>query len=344
MKLTARDADGYFAKPDPDRAGLLIYGPDAMRVALKRQQVIGSLLGDRAEEEMRLTRMDGGSLRSNPAQLLDAVKAVGFFPGRRAVFVEAATDATAPTFQNALEEWRSGDASIIVTAGQLKTSSKLRKLFESHRNALAAAIYDQPPSRMEIERLLGVAGVAQVSSDAMGALTALSTDLGPGDFAQVLEKLALYMYDDQRPVDVDDVAAVAPQSVEAGLDDLINVVAETKAGEIGPLLRRLMSQGTTAITLCIATTNHYRTLYAAAADPSGPAAGIGKLRPPVYGPRRDRILRQAQSWGAPKLESALTELTNTNLALRSAGQTAPQMAVMERCLIRLSMMGRSPRR
>ncbi|MCE8468645.1 DNA polymerase III subunit delta, partial [Rhodovulum sulfidophilum] len=43
MKLSPRDAAGYFARPDPDRPGLLIYGNDAMRVALKRQQVIAAL-------------------------------------------------------------------------------------------------------------------------------------------------------------------------------------------------------------------------------------------------------------------------------------------------------------
>ena len=77
MKLSAREADGYFARPDADKTGLLIYGGDAMRVALKRQQVLAALLGPNADEEMRLTRMAGGDLRSDPAQLVDAIKAVG---------------------------------------------------------------------------------------------------------------------------------------------------------------------------------------------------------------------------------------------------------------------------
>ncbi|MGE4328239.1 MAG: DNA polymerase III subunit delta, partial [Pseudodonghicola sp.] len=60
----------------------------------------------------------------------------------------------------------------------------------------------------------------------------------------------------------------------------------------------------------------------------------------VYGKRRDKIVRQAQSWGAMRLESALTILTDTDLLLRSAQQTAPAMALMERTLIRLAMLGR----
>lgn len=50
-------------------------------------------------------------------------------------------------------------------------------------------------------------------------------------------------------------------------------------------------------------------------------------------------MRQASHWGRDRLEKALSVLTDSDLSLRSAGQTAPQKAVMERTLIRLAMMG-----
>ena len=338
MKLSAREANGYFARPDADKTGLLIYGADAMRVALKRQQTLKSLLGANAEEEMRLTRMAAGDLRKDPAMLLDAVKAVGFFPGPRAVFVEEANDTVGLAIEAALQDWATGDAQIIVTAGQLKATSKLRKTFENHRNAYAVGLYDDPPGRAEIEQMLKDAGVQNISGESMTALADLGRELGPGDFAQTLEKLALYKRGDDSPVSHEDIEAVAPRSTEAALDDLLNVVAEARSTELGPLMRRLEAQGTNAVSLVIGATRHFRTLYAAAAHPGGAAEGIARLRPPVFGPRRDRMLRQAQNWGAPKLETALTVLTDTDLQLRSAGQTAPGMAVAERALIRLAML------
>ncbi|NSY40310.1 DNA polymerase III subunit delta [Leisingera sp. ANG59] len=341
MKLSPREADGYFAKPDPGKTGILIYGGDAMRVSLKRQQVLAALLGPGAEEEMRLTRLPGGDLRKDPAQLLDAVKAVGFFPGVRAVFVEGANDTATPAITVALEEWQPGDAQIVVTAGQLKASSKLRKAFEGHSNAYAAGIYDDPPSRAEIERILGEAGIRDVPGDSMSALTDIANDIGPGDFSRMIEKLALYKHGDNSLLSLDDIGAVAPQSTEAALDDVLNVVAEGRSSEVGPLIRRLQAQGTNAVTLCIGATRHFRTLYTIASASGGPAQGIGQLRPPLYGKRRDRMLRQAQNWGANRLETALTIITDTDLALRSAGQTAPALALMERALIRLAMLSRA---
>lgn len=338
MKLSGRDAPGYFARPEPQRTGLLIYGSDGMRVALRRQEVIAALVGPQGEEEMRLTRIPAADLRKDPAMLLDAIKAQGFFPGPRVAFVEDATDALAQIVTDALTDWREGDAQVVVTAGQLKASSKLRKLFENHPNAYAVAIYDDPPSRAEIEAILAKSGLRDIGGDAMRDLTTLARELDPGDFRQTMEKLALYKLDDGAPVSSEDIAACAPGSTEADLDDVLHIVAEARSGEIGPVMKRLRAQGVHPVSLCISATRHFRTLYAAASDPGGAAQGIGRVRPPVFGPRRDRMLRQAQQWGADRLEQALTLLTDTDLQLRSAGQHAPDMALVERTLIRLAML------
>ncbi|SIO48229.1 DNA polymerase III, delta subunit [Rhodovulum sp. ES.010] len=338
MKLSPREAARYFARPEPGRTGLLLYGADAMRVALKRQEVIANLLGPNAEEEMRLTRMHASDLRGDPAALADAIKARGFFPGPRVVFLDDATDGLADTVAAALADWQEGDAQLVVTAKQLTPRSGLRKLFEGHPNAYAAGIYDDPPGRDEIEAMLGQAGLGPIDRTAMAALTDLAMALGPGDFRQTVEKIALYKLGDDTPLTPDDVAACAPRSTEAEMDALIHVVAEAKRQEIGPLLNRLAAQGATPVGLCIAATRHFRALHTAAADPEGPARGIARVRPPVHFKARDRMVRQAQSWGVRRLEQALSLLIDTDLALRSS-QRAPQMALMERSLIRVARLG-----
>ena len=331
MKLNARDATRYFAKPDPDKAGLLIYGADAMRVALKRQQVLAALLGESAEEEMRLSRMTGADVRKDPAMVLDAIKAVGFFPGPRAVFVEEVNETAAPGILAALADWHTGDAQIIVTAGALKPTSKLRKCFESHPGTYAVGIYDNPPTREEIEQTLREAGLAAPSGDVMAGLTALAQALDPGDFRQTVEKITLYKLGDLEPLSLLDVAACAPTSTEADVDDVLMVVAEARAAEIGPVMQKLMAQGVTPVSLCIGAMRHFRTLYRVACDTSG--------RPSVFGPNAQRMIAQARSWGPARLETALTVITDTDLQLRSAGQHAPGMALVERAFIRLAMLG-----
>ncbi|EPX77800.1 DNA polymerase III subunit delta [Litoreibacter arenae] len=339
MKLAPKDARAFFAKPDPTRTGVLIYGPDAMRIAMRRQEIIAALVGPQGEEEMRLTRIPASELRKDPAMLMDAIKAQGFFPGQRVAFVEDATDTVAKAIEAALKDWQQGDATIIVTSGQLTPRAALRKLFEGHNNAYAAAIYADPPGRDEIEAELRKAGVTDIPPDAMGDLVDLGRVLEPGDFRQTVEKLALYKHGDTTPVTPDDIANCAPATSEASLDDALDIVAEGRFQEIGPILAKLEAQGVAAVRLCIGATQHFRKLHLAASDPKGPDAGIARARPPVPFKRKDRMLRQARAWGTYKLETALRLLTDTDLQLRSAS-TAPQMALMERALIRLAMMNR----
>jgi DNA polymerase III subunit delta len=336
VKLSGAEAVRYFAKPDPARAGLLIFGADPMRVALRRQQVIRALIGPEGEAEMRLTRMAAGDLRRDPAALLDALKAQAFFPGPRAVFVEDATETTAVPLKEALADWQTGDAVLVVTAGGLTAKSALKKLFDDARNAVCIGLYDDPPGREEIEGLLAAAGLRDVGREGMAAVMALARDLDPGDFRQTVEKIGLYKWGDATPLTVDEVAALAPATIEAEVDDLVAAVAEGQSSAIGPLIQRLAGQGTNAVTICIGAMRYFRGLHKASCDPAGVSAGIAKTG--GYRPRHEAMARQAGDWGTRKLEQALAELVDTDLTLRSAGQRAPAMAVMERALIRVAMI------
>jgi len=328
-----------FANPDPDANVFLVYGQDAMRVALKRQELIIGIVGPGGEEEMRLERIPASRLRKEPTLLSDMIKMQAFFPGRRAVLVEEAGDAVTKAITSALVAWKPGDAQIVVTAGALTKRSSLRKAFEADRTAHAAGIYNDPPAQGEIRDRLRLAGLRDIDGHAMSALSELAHRIAPGDLWQTISKLGLYKLGDDTPTTTEDVEACAPATSEVELGDLLDVVAEARTKDIGPLVQTLLGQGVAPISLCIGVTRHFRALHTVSCDPGGPGVGIAKLRPPVFGPRRDRMQRQARRWGLGRLEQALGMLTDTDLRLRSANQNAPQMALVERTLIRLSMLG-----
>lgn len=323
MNLRGAQAERFFRDPPPDTAGALIYGADAMRVALKRQDLIANLAGPQAEEEMRLTRLSGADLKADPTAVLDGLKAVGFFPGPRVVFVDAVTESQGAPILSALDGWAPGDAALIVTAGGLKKTSKLRKAFESHPSAVAVGLYDDPMGRDEIEAAIA-AEALRLTAEARRDLDQLAAQLEPGDFRQTLTKLSLYAGGEE--IGPDAITAMAPATIDADMDEVIHAAAEAQSGRIGPLMRRLAGQGVQPVTLVIFATRHFQQLH-------GLACGTGQ----AWGPRRDAMQRQARAWGTQRLEGALAMLMETDLTLRSAS-AAPQMAVMERALIRLSRM------
>ena len=254
MKLSGRSAVEFFRKPDASLSGILIYGQDAMRVALRRQELVLALVGPDGQDEMRLTRLSAAEARKEPARILDGLKAQGFFPGPRVVLVEDAGDGLSAPIGAALEDWQAGDAQLVVTAGQLNARSSLRKLFEAGQSAVAIGIYDDPPSRAEIEAILNAAGLSEIEREAMTDLEALGRALDPGEFRMTVERIALYKRGDPAPLSSEEIATLAPASIEAAVDDILHVVAESRHGEIGPLMARLRAQGISAVALSIAAT------------------------------------------------------------------------------------------
>ncbi|MCB1354150.1 MAG: DNA polymerase III subunit delta [Rhodobacteraceae bacterium] len=337
MKLSGRDAARYFDKPDTGGAGALLYGADAMRVAHRRKALILALIGPKGAEEMRLTRLSGADLRRDPAALNDAVKAVGFFPGARAVLVDEAGDGNAEAIRATLADWRPGDAAMVVTAGTLTPRSALRKAFETAKNAFAIGIYADAMRRDEIEAALTRAGLERIEPGAMADLEALAAGLDPGDFDQVLEKIALYMRGVADPLSSADVAACAPPPPEAELDALIDLVASGRADALARAFARLGGRSGASTSLTIAAARHFRLLYAASLDPAGPDAALSRARPPVFGPRRARMAAQARAFGPARLERVLDQILEAELRLRS-GRPTPGLALVERLFVRIARM------
>ena len=288
---------------------------------------------------MRLTRIAAGELRRDPAAVLDAVKAVGFFAGARVVLVEDATDAASAVVLGALKDWREGDARIVVTAGGLGAGSSLRKGFEAARNAVAVGIYDDPPGREEIEAALAAAGLARPDREAMGDIEALARALDPGDFAQFVEKLGLYKRGDPAPLSAADVAACAPPTTE-DVDEVLMLAADGAAGRLASAFGSLAARGGSPTGLTIAAGRHFRTLYAAACAAEGPEAALARARPPVFGPKRARMAAQARALGPAAIEQALSQIMETELMLRSS-RPLPGPALVERLFVRIATLRRS---
>ncbi|MBC6442557.1 MAG: DNA polymerase III subunit delta [Rhodobacteraceae bacterium] len=336
MKLAGAQAAAFLARPDGCRAGVLLYGADAMRVALKRQALVRALAGPRAAAELRLTRMAGADLRRAPAAVRDALKAIGFFPGRRVVLIEEAGDGATDALAAALGDWAEGDATLVCTAGRLTPRSRLRKLFESAPDAVAIGIYDDPPGRDEIIQALKTAGLAQVPPAAMQALVSLARSVDPGTLAQIIEKLALYKLGAPDPVTEQDLAAILPETIPADVTQAAEAAAEGRTADTITALARLAGQGVTPVALCMGAARHFKLLYAIAAAPGG-AAVFARHR--IFGPRRDRLARQARRLGPGRLARALTMLMDTDLALRSP-RPPPGRAAVERTLVRIALAGR----
>lgn len=339
MKLNGRDAVRFIKAPDLALAGVLIYGEDTVEVSNRKSVLVKTLLGSGDDAEMRLTRIQPSDIRSDPAVLIDSMKAQGFFGGQQVVVVDGAGDGTVPALSAALNDAVRGDGYLVVTAGILPARSKLRKLFESMGNAAAAPCYADVPDRMAIRELLTEAGIGEVTDDALVDLEALARGIDKGALRDLIERLFLYSCDDSAPLSADDVIACAPGSGDVDLDETIAVVADGKAEQIGPLLSRLQAQGQSPTGLVIAAQRYFRSLHSvlsAAAAGTSIDSAIGGLRPPVFGPRRDALSRRCRTWKLAQVEGAMSVLLETDNDLRG-GTGAPGWPLLERAFLKLAL-------
>ena len=336
VKLYARDAKRFLDQPDTAKAGVLIYGPDPMLVINGRDRIIGALAG--RHSGVACDRVPADSLGNSPEKLVSMIKSEGFFAERRVICVDGGSDRVAAAASAALRDHADGDGWLVITAGQLRPASKLRKLFESSDNAVALPIYDAALSPLEVRSALDAAGLREIDDSAMQDLVSLGNDLPPQFFAQTVAKLALLKAGDATPVRSEDVEASAPPMGDGSLEGLLSHVIEQRPQEVGLALRQAIGNGHSPISILIRARREYRSLFTAASDPGGAAKGVARLRPPVLGPRRDRMLRQISKWGAAGAETALVNLLAADRQLRTAGSRAPAAASVERVLMRLSMM------
>lgn len=333
MKIRGADVARFCAAPPKGIVGALIFGEEPGLVAARRDTLLAALLGAQARAEMRISVLAAGTLRGDPAAVDTALRAGGFFAGRRAVVVGDATDALAPVLAAALGA-AVPEAFLLVTAGTLPARSALRKAFEAAKDAAAAPCFRDAPTRAGLSGVLRQAGIEMIGEDALDELMAIAADLDPVLVDGLAAKIALYKQHDSLPLSAADIAACAPPRGAAAVDDLLDAVSAGQPAATLAALAMLDSQGVSAVEIAIAAGRHFRQLHALAVGAEGPeAAVLARIGPPS---RRDRLAAQARHWGSTRLEAALGALHDADALLRQGGNR-PAAAIIARVLLRLAI-------
>lgn len=329
MTPRAGDAAAFCRAPDRELAGALLHGADEGLVAMRRRELVAALLGPEADP-LRLTRLEGAAVRRDPAALDDALRARGFFAGRGVVSLEGATDALAPALAGVLADAAPEDAFLVASAGTLKPSSELRRLFRTGRRLVELEVRAETPGGDEIEARLVELGLScGLEEEARHLLAGLGASLDRVSFDRLLECVALYSLDAPAPLRAEDVRLLSPAGLDAEIDAFVDAVAAGRPEQVGPTLRRVVAAGASAVTLLLGLQRHFRGMLAAASGGAG--------RGPLWGARRDVAAAQARAWRPGRLEQAARMLYEADARVRSA-ERAPALALVERCALRLALM------
>ena len=339
MKVAARQADSFARNPDAAARAVLVYGPDAGLASERVQTLIAGALADPADPFRRVD-LTGDTLEAHPAMLADEAAALNLTGGRRVVVVRGAGDRHVAAFATVLEA-PSGDAFIVVEAGNLGPRSTLRRAFEKSATAAALSCYADDAGSLPdlIRRTLQDDGV---TADA-AAVDFLVGQLG-GDrllSRRELEKLALYVGAGGTAT-AEDARAIVGDAGALSLDQLADAVASGDREGLEGLLDRSYRFGNKPVTMLGAIARHLQKLEVLVAQmEAGSTAdqAMRGLRPPVFFKRQAALLRQLDIWTAANLGRAMNIVAEAELACKTTGM--PDRPLCERALLQVATAARS---
>ncbi len=215
MKSDRRGFERLLDKPEPGTRFYLFHGYDEGQSRAYAERLLQGLGAEKVS-------VSAAAAKSDPTILADDAAAIDMFGGRRAIWVEPANDDICDAVE-ALLEAPASESPVIALAGGLRKTSRLLKIAEAHRLALAHVSYElnERDSERMIEELARGQGLRLAPGLAARIAAACGGDRGV--IAQELAKIALYL----------GASPERPMAADAGALDAIGAGSEGEWMGIG---------------------------------------------------------------------------------------------------------------
>lgn len=334
MKIQAGRADGFVARPPADCRAILLYGPDAGLIRERLTIATKAIAGD-ASDPFRVSELSATILKDDPARLADESAALSLTGGQRVVRILNAPDSLAGLLGNFLAN-PTGEALVLVTAGELGPKSPLRKLFEEEPKGAAVACYADEGQGLDglITQHLAKLNL-RIAPD---ALQILAGRLG-SDRMMVrseLDKLSLYI-GGAGTVTAADIQEAMGDGAEATQDELAQAVMSGSQMGAQTALERLLREGTAAVAILRSAGRYILRLHLASGQMrKGKSAeqAIEGLKPPVFFKSKPVMAAQLKSWTPERLAQAMDMLIQAELDCKTTGM--PAEAICGRTLMQIT--------
>ncbi len=328
MKLDARRVGAFLQNPAGARV-VLLHGDDVGMVR-ERAEALTRLIAGGLDDPFRvaeLTREEAGGLDLEAAVL-------PMTGGRRVVRVREAGEPT----RDAIDRMLKGNAPalVVLEAGALPATSRLRKLVEAAPDGVAIACYPEEGRALgdTIRDTLSEAGV-KAEPEALVWLTAhLGADRA--STRQELHKLILYV-GRGGTVDAEAAAACVGDFAGLSLDDALFAATRGDIATADRALELSLADGATPVGVLRLSLLHMQRLHRArrAVDRGlTPAEAAKAARPPVFFRRVGDFTRALSLWPEPALIAAMEAVSEAERNCKRTG--TPDQAICRNMILALA--------
>ncbi len=335
MKIAPKRIPSFLKTPDPKARAILVYGRDAGEVQERLAALVSTVLDD-PKDPFRLRELNASDIKKDAAKLRDEAAAQALGGGRCVLQIRSAGDDLTSIFRDFLGD-PSGDALLLLGAGDLGTRSTLRKFFERADNAATLPCYGDTGSTLTQVINDELAGV-EITDEARGYLLA---HLGADRMVtrRELEKLALYM-DGETKITLPDVLQSIGDSSTLTLEDIAFAVGRGAREALEQALARTHLEGTSPIAILRATSQHFLRLHLVRGRMErgeDVSTALQALRPPVFFKRLPAFREQAARWQLDAIGRVLELLGAREVTCKSG--VFPAKAICDRTLLEIAVRG-----
>ncbi len=335
VKVAPRDITRHLKALSPDIRAVLIFGRDEGLVRERADQ-IGKQIVEDLNDPFQVARPTGEDVKNTPSILLDEANAISMMGGRRLVRYEGAGAEAVEAFKTLMTA-DAVEGLTVVTAGDLKPSSGLRKAAESAKNALSIACYEDSAGDLMglVQNMLSAAGLGADQDAVHYLVDNLGSDrmVSKGE----IEKLILYKGGEGGQITLMDVRACIGDTAALGLNQIAEAVTAGDMGRLEKNLERAWTAGENAIAIIRTCQNRMMRFHQVrGATEKGVCIGdaVNKLRPPVFFAEKQKFQNEVSRWSLKKIEGALEILLEAELACKTTGN--PADVICARALLRLA--------
>ncbi|KUO60354.1 MAG: DNA polymerase III subunit delta [Alphaproteobacteria bacterium BRH_c36] len=318
VAIKSHEAARFLKAPDRSISAVLTYGTDAGLVT-ERARAAAKAWAGLEDPPSEITRLDDADLETDPDRLSVELMTVPMFGGRKIVLSSTGRRINAVLLKELIEPGPLPGV-LIVEAGNLKPTDKIRSLFEKAKHAAAIACF--PDEGRDLAVLVDEEVKAAKMTIAPEAREVLLAQLGADRVLSrgEIAKLVLYCSGRKR-IELDDVEAIVSDASELGVDRIVDAAAGGEPGVAVRELSRALNSGESPQTVIIALQRHFMRLHRIQADVTSGrsiADAMKALRPPLHFKQKNAVTAQVRKWPMAHLDRALAEIAK---AARNARQT-----------------------
>ncbi len=326
MKFTGYTINSFLQRPDPSLRAFLVFGVDNGLVVETFNKVSALIVPD-LNDAFNVVNLTCDDIKGNPSVLSDEASAYSLMGGRKVIRVTEADDSVTESLKLFLENY-TGQNFVVLAAGDLSKTSKLRKLAEASDFMGSFACY--------ADNLQTLKSIILEESKKAGktlepqAISYLADNLG-ADRAiarSELAKLFVYAYDEQQ-ISEDMVRQVIGDGSAVNVGDVAYAAGDGNFKALDKAIKKVFAEDeTAAISIVRTTIGHFRNLHIAKVrfNEGMRMDEAIKFYPPIHFSRVDDFKRQVMNWSVKDLERVLRYLIDLEIQCKSTGSVPETVA------------------